>query len=77
MAILMGESRDKLRRLVEGKVPFRLVSDLEEAVAVARREAKAGDTVILSPGCASFDMFKNYKERGEMFKLLVKRRHDE
>ncbi|MEA1927226.1 MAG: UDP-N-acetylmuramoyl-L-alanine--D-glutamate ligase [Candidatus Auribacterota bacterium] len=72
MAILMGESRNKLKRLVEGVIPFRMVSDMEEAVDTASREAEAGDPVLLSPGYASFDMFKNYKERGKFFKSLVK-----
>ena len=73
LAILMGESGDRLRRLVEGKIPFRMVTDMEEAVGVAFREARAGDVVLLSPGYASFDMFKNYKERGDVFKSLVKK----
>jgi len=73
LAVLMGESRDRLRKLVEGKIPFRMVADMEEAVKVAAREAESGDIVLLSPGYASFDMFKNYKERGEVFKSLVRK----
>jgi len=71
LALLMGESGDGLRRLVEGEIPFRMVTDMGEAVAVASREAEAGDIVLLSPGYASFDMFKNYRERGDVFKSLV------
>jgi UDP-N-acetylmuramoylalanine--D-glutamate ligase len=71
LALLMGESGDGLRRLVEGEIPFRMVTDMKEAVAVASREAEAGDIVLLSPGYASFDMFKNYRERGDVFKSLV------
>ena len=45
---------------------------LEEAVTLASREAKEGDAVLLSPACASWDMFGSYEERGEKFKELVK-----
>ena len=76
LAILMGESRDRLRRLVEGSIPFQLAADMEEAVAVASREAERGDIVLLSPGYASFDLFKNYRERGDVYKDLVKRLTD-
>lgn len=44
---------------------------MHEIVATAKREAMPGDVVLLSPACASFDMFKNYKERGKLFKHEV------
>jgi UDP-N-acetylmuramoylalanine--D-glutamate ligase len=44
---------------------------LERAVAEARKRSKAGDVVLLSPACASFDQFKNFEHRGESFKALV------
>ena len=72
LAVLMGDSRERLRKLVEGIIPFRIVPDLDEAVAVASRAAESGDIVLLSPGYASFDMFRNYQERGEVFKSLVR-----
>ena len=46
--------------------------DFREAVQLARRSARPGDIVLLSPACASWDMFKSYEERGDLFKEIVK-----
>ena len=46
---------------------------LEEAMDMARQKAVPGDVVLLSPACASWDMFKNYEVRGQMFKEIVRR----
>jgi UDP-N-acetylmuramoylalanine--D-glutamate ligase len=51
--------------------PISLAGGLSEAITLADREAEAGDVVLLSPACASFDMFRNYDERGKEFKRLV------
>ena len=48
-----------------------LVNTLEEAVQVSKEQAVSGDAVLLSPACASWGMFKNYEERGNIFKELV------
>ncbi len=55
----------------EAALPYVKVDSFEEAVATARGAAKEGDRVILSPACASFDMFKNFEERGQKFKEIV------
>ena len=71
--ILVGESRNKLKAVFEGTVELSEAGNLEDAVELAFSEAERGDAVLLSPGCSSFDMFKNYKERGERFKDAVRR----
>jgi UDP-N-acetylmuramoylalanine--D-glutamate ligase len=48
-----------------------MAKNLEEAVLLAYQSAKRGDVVLLSPACSSFDMFKDYKERGRVFKEAV------
>ena len=53
-----------------------LVGGMEEAVALADRLARPGDTVLLAPGCASFDMFRSYAHRGEVFAAAVRRRKE-
>jgi UDP-N-acetylmuramoylalanine-D-glutamate ligase/very-short-patch-repair endonuclease len=58
-----------------GYTHWQYVGDLAGAVAQARRVAHAGDTVILAPGCASFDQFRNFADRGEQFKRLVQEAH--
>ena len=75
--ILMGASRRALSRQLQEPVPTVEVEGLEEAVAEARRGALPGDQVLLSPGCASFDAYRNFAERGEHFRRLVKAFHGE
>ena len=71
--VLLGATKDKIaetaRRL--GFNDIVMVADLKEAVAYCAEHAKNGDNVLLSPACASWDMFKSYEQRGELFKEYV------
>ena len=69
--ILIGEDADQIARDIEGAVPCVLAFDLNAAVQTASDFASEGDTVLLSPACASFDMFSGYEERGSVFAELV------
>ena len=70
--ICMGLDNGKLVREFTGVVPKVVsTSSLDEAMRAAREAAEAGDAVLLSPACASFDLFKNYENRGELFKQWV------
>jgi len=69
--VLFGEAREKINGLVGGVVRTTLAATMKEAVTTAYRHASRGDVVLLSPGCASFDEFANYKERGNVFQELV------
>ncbi|MEO6991020.1 MAG: UDP-N-acetylmuramoyl-L-alanine--D-glutamate ligase [Candidatus Baltobacteraceae bacterium] len=69
--VLIGETADELAPLLAG-VPSARAGSMEEAVALARRFALPGDVVLLSPGCASFDMFASADARGEAFAEAVR-----
>ena len=70
-AILLGEDAEKLSAALKGCCSIIQVDSMEEAVQYAKREATAGDLVLLSPACASLDMFDNYEHRGAVFKRCV------
>ena len=71
-AVLIGEMKDRIAASWSG-VDSARASSLEEAVAAARTKAQAGDVVLFSPGTSSFDMFRNYGERGNLFKAFVQK----
>lgn len=70
-ALLIGEAKGVIRKALAGRCEMTDASDMQDAVQRARRAAQAGDTVLLAPACASFDMFKNYQERGDVFRACV------
>lgn len=71
--ICLGVDNTKLHAFFDGKVPhIEDAGSMQEAVDAAYRLAKKGDTVLLSPCCASFDLFKSYEDRGTQFKEMVK-----
>ncbi|MFN3918794.1 MAG: UDP-N-acetylmuramoyl-L-alanine--D-glutamate ligase [Methylohalobius sp.] len=70
-AVLYGRDRKLIAQALSGATELYLVEDLPGAVEVARKIARPGDTVLLSPACASFDQFENYQMRGECFTQQV------
>lgn len=71
--VLFGEDAPLLSRALENTVALSAAETMEDAVAQAAALAQPGDSVLLSPACASFDMFRNYIERGERFVAAVER----
>jgi UDP-N-acetylmuramoylalanine--D-glutamate ligase len=70
---VIGEAREKLIQTFQGVVDVRPCETLEDAVISARGAAVKGDAVLLSPMCASFDMFRDYEDRGRAYKEIVNR----
>lgn len=69
--ILIGEAAEKIRQALHGVTELRSAASLEEAVRLGFSLARPGDTVLLSPACASFDMFRSYAHRGAVFTETV------
>jgi UDP-N-acetylmuramoylalanine--D-glutamate ligase len=70
--ILIGAAREKMNAALVGATEISCVETLPEAVAIAASIARPGETVMLSPACSSFDQFRDYAERGDTFKELVR-----
>lgn len=71
LVLLIGQGAGEIAEAWSAAVNTRPCGDLETAVRTAAKEAKAGERVLLSPGCASFDQFQNYVHRGNRFRELV------
>ncbi|MBF0572336.1 MAG: UDP-N-acetylmuramoyl-L-alanine--D-glutamate ligase [Desulfamplus sp.] len=75
--VLMGETREKIYAALHGSCDMIFADNMESAVRLSFENATLGDTVLLSPACASFDMYGNYAERGEDFIEQVKKLYSE
>lgn len=72
--IAIGEGRQEIQRQLGDAAPYLITAEsMEEAVALASDKAKRGEVVLLSPACASFDMFNSYEHRGQVFKEAVRK----
>ncbi len=72
--VCLGTNNEKIKHTFENVVDFLIeTAGAEEAVKVAYKLAEKGDAVLLSPACASFDLFQNYEDRGDQFKNAVKK----
>jgi UDP-N-acetylmuramoylalanine--D-glutamate ligase len=69
--VLIGEAREKIKMALGSFTETFMAKDLKEAVQISRSIARKGDVVLLSPACASFDMFIDYEDRGRQFKKIV------
>ncbi|MFC1620782.1 Mur ligase family protein [Candidatus Omnitrophota bacterium] len=69
--IAIGEARPQIKKGLAGTKEIFEEEDLKKAVCAAFKKADKGDKILLSPGCSSFDMFKNYEDRGRVFKEIV------
>lgn len=72
--VLIGQDADLIAQAWAGAAPIVRAADMGEAVSMAAELGRPGDVVLLSPACASFDMFKGYDHRGEVFAAEVRRR---
>lgn len=71
VCVLIGEDADQIREGLDSRPEVRHADSMAEAVKLAAELAQKGDTVLLSPACASFDMFKDYQDRGDCFRREV------
>ncbi len=74
LAILLGEAKEKIALAIEDESEIVQVENISEAVRLAVERAEPGEVVLLSPACASFDQFRDYIHRGEVFTELVQRK---
>jgi UDP-N-acetylmuramoylalanine--D-glutamate ligase len=70
-ALLIGAAAPKIASQLKGAVRLMDAKTMDQAISWAYAEARPGDTVLLAPACASFDQFRSFEHRGEVFKQLV------
>jgi UDP-N-acetylmuramoylalanine--D-glutamate ligase len=70
--VLIGKDAPTVAAALTGVCTTETVASMQEAVAAAQRAARAGDSVLLSPACASLDMFRDYGQRGDVFAAAVR-----
>ncbi len=73
-AVLIGTGKEMIAEAWQGAAPILQAEDFESACQEAFSRAQPEDVVLLSPACASFDMFKNYQERGALFKQIIRKK---
>ncbi|HEX3695640.1 MAG TPA: UDP-N-acetylmuramoyl-L-alanine--D-glutamate ligase [Polyangia bacterium] len=71
-AVLIGEAAERIAAALPAPLPVRRAASMDEAVALAARLSRPGDAVVLSPACSSFDMFRDYIHRAEVFRAAVR-----
>jgi len=71
LLVLIGRDRDQISEQLAGSTHIVMAENMHEAVQICQQEARTGDVVLLSPACSSFDMFKNFEDRGEKFAAAV------
>jgi len=69
--IILGKYTEPLTKAFGGLIPISIAGSMEDAVIKASKLAKSGEIVLLSPACASFDLFRNYEHRGDEFRRLA------
>ncbi len=72
LLLCLGKDNDALIQSFGSDVDIYETQEVDELVAMAIQKSKAGDVVLLSPACASFDLFKNYEDRGDQFKKAIR-----
>jgi UDP-N-acetylmuramoylalanine--D-glutamate ligase len=72
LALLIGAAAEKIETQLGGVLPVERADTMERAVELAAERSRPGDTVVLTPACASFDQFENYEHRGRVFKQMVR-----